>query len=259
MTYRVDFEWITIPAGTFLMGDPEEKSLEMCAKYDSKIFLTQSPQKEVHVESFRICAHPVTNAQFKSFVDSTGYLANAWMLGYSEEKLDHPVRYVNLYDALTFCSWANCRLPTHIEWEKAARGPNGWEYPWGNTWDPNYSNNQELLKPSSTMPVNSFPQGKSFYGLSNMAGNVWEWTSTTTVGNRTTAIWWALDDPKWNLSQKQENLDGYDYTYPQLREWHVLKGGGADSNRLGMRCSFCLTGYAPKVQGDFFGFRCVKL
>ena len=162
MTNTLDFDWITIPAGIFLMGDTEEKSSEMCTKYDSKIFLTQSSQKEVYVESFRICAYPITNAQFKSFIDSTGYSAHAWMLGYSEEKLDHPVRNVNLYEALAFCSWANCRLPTHIEWEKAARGPNGLEYPWGDTWNPNYSNNKEPLKLPATMPVNSFPEGKSF-------------------------------------------------------------------------------------------------
>ena len=259
MTNSLDFEWINIPAGTFLMGIPEEKSLEMCTKYNSKIFLTYSPLKEVHVETFRISAYPVTNAQFKSFVDSTGYSAGAWMLGFSEEKLNHPVRYINLYDALAFCHWANCRLPTHIEWEKAARGLTGLEYPWGNTWDHNYSNNNEANKVPSTMPVTSFPQGKSPYGLFDMAGNVWEWTSSTVVANRTTAVWWALNNPKWSLPQKQENVDGYDYVYPQFREWHVLKGGGADSNRLGMHCAFHLTGYRPNVQGDFFGFRCVML
>jgi formylglycine-generating enzyme required for sulfatase activity len=256
----IELEWVTIPAGNFLMGTPSDQSLEMASKYDSKYFLSESPQRKVFLDAFEISAYPVTNRQYKKFVDMTGYNPGAWLTGYSEDKLDHPATGINYYDALAFCGWSNCRLPTAIEWEKAARGPEGLEYPWGNDWQADLCNNRENIEKGSTTPVMSYPQGKSVYGAYDMAGNVWEWTSATMLSERTPAIWWAWNDPTWLSEQRSGNSsDGYDYLDSETREWYILKGGGADSNRWGTRCAFQLIGYEARTQGDFFGFRCVKL
>ena len=85
---------------------------------------------------------------------------------------------INWEQAQAYCKWARGDLPTEAEWEKAARGTDGCIYPWGNDWDGNKcANSVSPHKQSSTIPVGSYPQGASPYGVLDMAGNVWEWCS----------------------------------------------------------------------------------
>ncbi len=125
----------------------------------------------VKVPEFWIDRYEVTNAQFAAFVDETGQAAPAY---WEAENIpasngDHPVHGVTWDVANAYCNWANKRLPSEAEWEVAARGPQGWLYPWGN------QRNSVLLPNQGTYAVGTLPANRSFFGAFDMAGNVWEW------------------------------------------------------------------------------------
>ncbi len=160
---------VEIPAGDFIMGNDEGDDDE-------------KPAHTVTLEAFEIDIFEVTNADFARFVEETGYQTEAEKAGeagwraYAEGKDNHPVVKVTWNDANAYCRWAGKRLPTEAEWEKAARGTEGFIYPWGNEWDPAKANTKESGF-RGTVAVGSFAEGASPYGLFDMAGNVWEWTA----------------------------------------------------------------------------------
>ena len=136
----------------------------------------------VAVKPFFIDEAEVTNAEYKKFIDSTGYspkqkqnFLKHWPEGKMPEALaDHPVVYVDIDDARAYAKWAGKRLPTEFEWQLAAQGPDNRKWPWGDTFDPNNCNTTG----THTLTVRSCPGGKSPYGCYNMSGNVWEWTES---------------------------------------------------------------------------------
>jgi formylglycine-generating enzyme required for sulfatase activity len=151
------FDWVEVPTGDYVIGrDPGE-----------------TRQRLVDVEAFELARTPVTNAQYERFVGETGATAPPhW-----PAPADHPVTFVDWHEASAFCAWAGGRLPTEAEWEKAARGTDGRTYPWGDEEDERRAAVGAGMKHGSTSPVGSHPEGASPYGLLDMAGNVWEWTS----------------------------------------------------------------------------------
>jgi formylglycine-generating enzyme required for sulfatase activity len=181
-------DMVLIPAGPFLMG--------------SNVRDDENPVTEVWVDAFAIDRTPVTNGQFRAFWESGMYddsAAPCWT-GLQEgfrwihkEEMRRVPRYwydaqwnapqqpivgVTWYEALAYARWAGKRLPTEAEWEKAARGEDGRQYPWGDTFDYKCCNVAKSgIK--GTSPVGHFsPLGDSPYGVSDMAGNIWEWTSS---------------------------------------------------------------------------------
>jgi len=164
---------VTIPAGTFLMGNPEGKGRE-----------DERPQRSVYLDEFAIDQVEVTNQRYMEFVKATGHRSppNPYGTGslQSIKGLEElPVVQTTWYDAKAYCTWAKKRLPTEAEWEKAARGTDGRLYPWGNepptTKRANFD--REWEDEQTLHPVGSVPGGDSPYGVKDMAGNVREWVS----------------------------------------------------------------------------------
>lgn len=152
-------------------------------------FLAGEMNRTSYSDAFEIDAYPVTNRQYQRFRDATGYesLPEHWEGGaYSVGKADHPVVNVNFEDAQAYAKWAGKRLATEQEWEKAARGPNGRAYPWGNAFNRQNCNNAETALHDTT-EVTAYANGASQYGVYDLCGNVWEWTSTDVFPDRVDA------------------------------------------------------------------------
>lgn len=167
-----------IPSGKFIMGIDKNIPAAKRAKlkpWSREAFHDEGPAHEIELSSYMIDKYEVSNAPYKEFMKATGHAAPAYWDDPRLNKGNHPVVGVNFADATAYCEWKGMRLPTEAEWENAARGPEGNRYPWGDDLDPqkaNYGKNH-----SSTMPVDSLPQGASPYGLHHMAGNAFEWVS----------------------------------------------------------------------------------
>ncbi len=166
---------VYVPAGVFVMGSREDNSEADNDEY---------PQHDVVLDGFWIDRTEVTNGQYEQCVaagacdapDEVGSYTRDTYYG-DPQFANYPVVRVNWFDAANYCSWAGKRLPTEAEWEKAARGTDGREYPWGNSpADETLANYGENV--GDTTEVGEYsPQGDSPYGCADMAGNVLEWVA----------------------------------------------------------------------------------
>ena len=167
----INYPTIAVPEGPFLMGTiPTE-----LRKTDH-----EEPQREVNLDAYYIGKYLVTNAQYAQFVETTGCVPPRFHTDPRFNSPNFPVVGVTWHDAQAFLEWLNdlagewYRLLTEAEWEKAARGADGREYPWGNEWDASKANSSESRLKQLT-PVGSYPDGVSPYGCYDMAGNTYEW------------------------------------------------------------------------------------
>jgi formylglycine-generating enzyme required for sulfatase activity len=147
---------------------------------DAGTFLSGEKNESVSLPAFYIDVFPTTNDDYARFVRATGHTApQHWVAGQppGPELSHHPVVFVSWDDANAYATWAAKALPTGLQWEKAARGPHGDIYPWGNQPTPAKCNVRESGLRSTT-PVDRYHSGVSPYGIYDMCGNVWEWCSS---------------------------------------------------------------------------------
>jgi len=178
--------FIEIPAGEFFMGSD--------SKIDKEASGDEKPQHPVYLDQYYIAKFPVTVSQYNLFLESTDKQVRSC----NKEKGNHPVVDASWFEALEYCQWLteqlksnqewaekisslfqakdwHVTLPSEAEWEKAARGPDGRIYPWGNTFNENNLNCSGTgIK--DTSPVGCFKNGGSPYHVMEMSGNVLEWT-----------------------------------------------------------------------------------
>ena len=224
-----DIDWVEIPAGEFLYGEDKAQR---------------------YLDAFWMARYPITNAQYQAFIDAGGYREERWWQGlaarieatWSPEwsQPNRPCETVSWYEAMAFCAWlserlgATIRLPTEQQWEKAARGIDGREYPWGDDYISGYANINESLGNAGehnldqTTAVGLYPQGRSPYGILDLAGNVWEW-----------------------CLNKYEKPDD---TSPGGEDWRVLRGGSWYDVQDYARASY-RTRYGPDNRYYDIGFR----
>ena len=222
---------VLVPAGEFTMGSPARDADEQ-------------PAHRVFVDAFSMDKYEVTVGQYAAFLQAKGVdPPSDWKTMNQPAHQKRPVANVEWAEAAGYCTWAGKRLPTEAEWEKAARGTDGRLYPWGN--DPptplraNYGktdwNNHGVL-----VPVGTLEDGKSPYGIYDMAGNVWEWVSD----------WYDNDYYK---TSPQQNPTG-----PPTGGFKVIRGGSWNSNPRNLRSADRYWD-PPSFRSLYFpGFRCAK-
>lgn len=261
-----DIAWCEIPAGPFLMGTDKGK--------DRNASDDEVPKHQVVLPTYSVGSFPVTNAQYRPFVEGGGYdnpqywTEKSWAWRekegiFSPEFWDdptwnganQPVVGVSWHEATAFAHWLTIqlrnasllteqmtvRLLTEAEWEKAARGNNGLVYSWGNEWDPERANTEESGI-GRTTAVGIYPAGASPYGCLDMSGNVWEWTQS---------LWGQQDSNSdfrypYNPDDGRENLDA--------EGKRITRGGSWASPSIQARVTF--RGVAdPQTRNPMIGFR----
>lgn len=218
---------ILVPPGAFQMG---------------------GERRNIHLDAFYLDRTPVTNAQFKSFLDVTHYEPtdpgkNRFLAHWARRTMprgqgDHPVVNVSWHDAQAYAAWAGKRLPSEAEWEKAARGTDGRNYPWGRATPTSKHANFGKTR-GGTTPVGAYPLGASPYGILDLAGNVWEWCEDT-------------DDPEFYEDGPPNNPRN-----TSKGELRVMRGGSWMFNSRSLR-TFSRTSFEPHYRFAGGGFRCAR-
>jgi formylglycine-generating enzyme required for sulfatase activity len=241
-------EMVFVPAGSFWMGSDSS---------DAPSY--ESPQHRVTLPAYWIGKYPVTNTEYRAFIEGGGYQTRRhWTeAGWQwkgdrthpscwNDKRDNspqqPVVGVSWYEALAYCRWLSqltgrhYMLPSEAQWEKAARGTDGRVWPWGNEWEPGKCNTIESLIYATT-PVDQYsPQGDSAYGCADMAGSARNWCAT-----------------KWESSYENYRGDND----PEGSTARVLRGGSWADGPNRARCSYRALS-SPEGSRASIGFRCVS-
>lgn len=260
---------VYVPAGEFVMGSEAD---------DPNAYRNEKPPHLVYLDAFWIDQTEVTNAMFARFIEETAHQTEAKQAGYGfvyQPSTDnweetngadwthpvgpensiigleyYPVVQVSWNDANAYCEWADRRLPTEAEWEKAARGVDARQYPWGNNFNGEYLNYCDTnciminSQDNSTSdgyldiaPVGTYPTGSSPYNALDMSGNVWEWV----------ADW--FDETYYQTSPNNNPLG------PENGTYRTLRGGSWSNGNIFVR-SAVRTGSLPSETIDNLGFRC---
>jgi formylglycine-generating enzyme required for sulfatase activity len=229
-------ELVWIPAGKFLRGSKPGIGAS-----------DEWPQREIELDGYWIYKYPVTLGQFKQYLAATGKKMPEmpWGQGMMLDKAVSEDKYpvlLSWYEAEEYSKWAAAMLPTEAQWEKAARGTNGREYPWGNQWDPTKAVGMERTMESfmqGMFPVGSSPTGVSPFGVQDMAGNTWEWVRD------------------WYSHEYYKTSPDKNPTGPEKGVNKVLRGGDSEWSEDWARSSARFL--CPPQVRDYVktGFRCV--
>ena len=224
---------VLVPGGEFLAGGPGGGVCMGAFPVELPGFYMDMTAVPVELPGFYMGITAVKNAQYARFVMGTKHRA--------PEKADHPVVCVNWDDAQAYCGWAGLRLPSELEWEKAARGTDGREYSWGKEWDRAKCRCYKKKKGNETTAgVWEYALGVSPFGCYQMAGNVWEWCAD------------GYDSNAYNQYKRG------DFTIPNNTRQRVVRGGSwyhdvPDSFRCAYRNYF-----VTPARRDYLGFRVAR-
>jgi formylglycine-generating enzyme required for sulfatase activity len=235
LTPKPEIEWVDVPTGKFPMGTDPAVDSEM------DTYSHETPQHPVYVDAYRIAKYEITNAQYAQCVRATVCEEPGSLQLYSDPTYsDHPVVYVSWFDARTFCDWIGGRLPTEAEWEYAARGPEGRIYPWGDEAPTCERAQNEGMgdRAKDTVPVGSLPDGASWCGVEDMAGNVWEWVND------------------WYSSEYYDISPDSNPPGPENGNTRVVRGGGWRYAYPKILRSAYRSYRDPASRDDDVGFRC---
>lgn len=224
---------VYVPAGDFVMGSPTNQGSD-----------DEHPQHTIYLDAFWVDQTEITNGMYARCV-SAGVCAPPQDLSSSTRESyynngsynNYPVIHVSWSQANAYCQWAGRELPTEAQWEKAARGTDGWIYSWGNTF-PTCSKANFAGCVGDTQPVMSYPDSVNLYGAYDMLGNVWEW-----VADYYRADYYAI-------SSQENPIGPTTGTKRSLRggSWYTYANYLTVSNRLGDD---------PTSVDSDYGFRCV--
>ena len=222
-------EMILIPEGIFTRGSDS-------GGYDEK------PAQEIYLDAFYIDKYEVSVKEYNKYRKAANYVKQSVPFFPGDHKVmevpSHAVVGVSWHDAVNYCTWAGKRLPTEAEWEKAARGTHGLNFPWGNKVLPkraNFAGTGDGFKYMG--PVGNYPMGRSVYGVYDMAGNVSEWVSD-------------FYDQFYYKRAPMMNPTG-----PETGKNYVFKGGSWDARSVDIRTSKRFAA-SPGRKDSIVGFRC---
>lgn len=255
---------VAIPGGRFEIGIDRSDIPRLKIVFGinaEQLFDPEIPRHGVTLGNFYMDKYPVTNAQFKKFVDAqpewrpdriasdlhNGNYLKHWNDSEALVKRgDHPVVNVSWYAAVAYCHWAGKRLPTEAEWERAARGGLTALYPWGDQpADKGRANYSESAIGTTTRVGAYSPNG---YGLYDMSGNVWEFVADE----------WQSYTP---AAQKNPVAGGNLFTdrtsFLGVKTRRVIRGGSWGGAPINLWVEY-RDSHPPNGAQDFVGFRCAK-
>ncbi len=263
-----DGAWMVyVPAGQFVMGidtDQMRWAHALCKEYSKELgvavclpskFQDEQPPHTVSLDGFWIDRTEVTNGQYRKCVDEGRCLPPVESGSFTRESYydddgynDYPVVWIRWDQAEAYCAWAGRRLPTEAEWEYAARGPQGFMFPWGDSFDGSLLNycdvdcagvNDEAVDDgyADTAPVGSYPGGASWCGALDLAGNVREWV----------ADWFGY----YSLGEQLNPIgpSAGDSRIPRGGSWYDVPDNVRSTNRGGL---------SPDYTRHKVGFRCAS-
>ena len=219
---------VLIPAGPFTAGINRAKLLPLLHRLGEPLvsfYESELPEATRTLPDYYIDRHEVTNERYDRYLRDEEHRRQSRYAGFSTfNRPQQPVVGIGWEDANRYCRWAGKRLPTEFEWEKAARGTDGRIWPWGNEPDDKkYNGRTQGMR--APIDVGSIPAGDSPYGVSDMAGNVWEMTSSP---------WPSAEQPTG----------------------HVMKGGSYLNTTADVRTMVRWAAQNEREGATWLGFRC---